>query len=77
MHRGFDAVLEVVAGTAGISSLLNGHKLFDAQWQSMSIDVRPVCDVDGECRLQLAQTVDMVLDIQRSLNQSGFEAAAG
>ena len=56
-------------GKAGISSLLDGHKLFDAQWQSMSIDVRPVCDADGQCRLQLEQTVDMVLDIQRSLQR--------
>ncbi|KAF7880207.1 uncharacterized protein EAF01_012055 [Botrytis porri] len=30
-------------GKAGISSLLDGHKLFDASWQSMSIDVQPIC----------------------------------
>ncbi len=30
-------------GKAGISTLLDGHKLFDASWQSMAIDVRPVC----------------------------------
>ncbi|KAK4549408.1 hypothetical protein LTR36_006405 [Oleoguttula mirabilis] len=30
-------------GKAGISSLLDGHKVFDATWQTMSIDVRPVC----------------------------------
>ncbi|KAH8587118.1 GPI transamidase-like protein component Gpi16 [Bisporella sp. PMI_857] len=55
-------------GKAGISSLLDGHKLFDASWQSMSIDVVPVCENgrEGECRLQITQTVDMVLDIQRS-----------
>ncbi|RKF83820.1 GPI transamidase component GPI16 [Golovinomyces cichoracearum] len=51
---------------AGISSLLDGHKLFDANWQSMSIDVLPVCSGDGECRLQIIQTIDMVVDIQRS-----------
>ncbi|CZT07674.1 related to GPI-anchor transamidase complex subunit Gpi16 [Rhynchosporium agropyri] len=54
-------------GKAGISSLLDGHKLFDANWQSMSIDVKPICPSDGsECQLQITQTVDMVLDIQRS-----------
>ncbi|KAI9787428.1 MAG: Subunit of the glycosylphosphatidylinositol transamidase complex-like protein [Peltula sp. TS41687] len=57
-------------GRAGISSLLDGHRLFDASWQSMSIDVRPVCpsgDEGGaECRLEIDQTVDMVLDIERS-----------
>ncbi|KAK2627055.1 hypothetical protein QTJ16_003021 [Diplocarpon rosae] len=54
-------------GKAGISSLLDGHKLFDASWQSMSIDVQPLCPANGgECQLQITQTVDMVLDIQRS-----------
>lgn len=54
-------------GNAGISSLLEGHKLFDASWQSMAIDVRPVCLNKGsECSVQMEQTVDMVLDIERS-----------
>ncbi|EKG16324.1 Gpi16 subunit GPI transamidase component [Macrophomina phaseolina MS6] len=54
-------------GKAGISSLLDGHKLFDASWQTMSIDVRPVCPDDGsECVLEMEQIVDMVLDIDRS-----------
>ncbi len=54
-------------GKAGISSLLDGHKLFDASWQSMSIDVRPVCSAGSiDCQLQITQAIDMVLDIQRS-----------
>ncbi|KAF2713890.1 GPI transamidase component GPI16 precursor [Pleomassaria siparia CBS 279.74] len=54
-------------GKAGISSLLNGHKLFDASWQTMSIDVRPMCGPGGgDCTLEMEQTVDMVLDIDRS-----------
>ncbi|KAI9847496.1 MAG: Subunit of the glycosylphosphatidylinositol transamidase complex-like protein [Sclerophora amabilis] len=54
-------------GKAGISSLLDGHKLFDASWQSMSIDVRPLCPEDmKECILEIDQTIDMVLDIERS-----------
>jgi phosphatidylinositol glycan class T len=52
-------------GNAGISSLLDGHKLFDASYQAMSIDVRPVCDQEN-CFVQIEQTVDMVLDIERS-----------
>ncbi|KAI9663578.1 MAG: Subunit of the glycosylphosphatidylinositol transamidase complex-like protein [Trizodia sp. TS-e1964] len=57
-------------GKAGISSLLDGHKLFDASWQSMSIDVRPVCPQTGEeCYLEIEQTVDMVLDIERAKRQ--------
>ena len=53
-------------GKAGISSLLDGHKLFDASWQSMSVDVRPI-----EGGLEITQTIDMVLDIQRSKRPRG------
>ena len=54
-------------GKAGISSLLDGHKVFDASWQSMSVDVRPVCPTDSsECHIEISQTIDIVLDIQRS-----------
>ncbi|OJJ45312.1 hypothetical protein ASPZODRAFT_69576 [Penicilliopsis zonata CBS 506.65] len=54
-------------GKAGISSLFDGHKLFDASWQSMSVDIRPLCPDDGsECVVQIEQAVDMVLDIDRS-----------
>ncbi|KAK0931438.1 Subunit of the glycosylphosphatidylinositol transamidase complex-like protein [Friedmanniomyces endolithicus] len=54
-------------GKAGISSLLDGHKVFDANWQTMSIDVRPICGLGGDCRLEIQQTVDIVLDIKRSM----------
>lgn len=58
-------------GKAGISTLLDGHKLFDASWQTMAIDVRPVCPSDGsECLVEIEQTVDMVLDIDRSTRPS-------
>ncbi|KAK3380838.1 GPI transamidase component PIG-T [Podospora didyma] len=53
-------------GKVGIATLLDGHKLFDASWQSMAIDVRPICPDDGECVLQIELTIDMVLDIERS-----------
>jgi phosphatidylinositol glycan class T len=54
-------------GKAGIASLLDGHKLFDASFQSMAIDVRPVCPTDGsECILEMEETIDMVLDVNRS-----------
>lgn len=58
-------------GKAGVSSLFDGHKLFDASWQSMAVDVRPVCPESGECMVQIEQTVDMVLDIDRSKRQRG------
>jgi phosphatidylinositol glycan class T len=58
-------------GKAGVSTLFDGHKLFDAAWQSMSVDVRPVCSPEGECVVQIEQTVDMVLDIERSKRPRG------
>lgn len=56
-------------GKAGISSLLDGHKVFDSEWQTMSVDVRPACHASGtswECQLEIQQTVDMVLNTERS-----------
>lgn len=54
-------------GKAGISSLLDGHKVFDASWQSMSIDVSPQCDGGpSQCHMEISQTIDVVLDIERS-----------
>ena len=54
-------------GKAGISSLLDGHRVFDANWQTMAVDVRPVCTTPTDCQLEIEQTVDMVLDIERSM----------
>ncbi|KAF1832813.1 GPI transamidase component GPI16 precursor [Decorospora gaudefroyi] len=54
-------------GKAGISSLLSGHKLFDASFQTMAIDVRPTCEEgSATCALEMEQTVDMVLDLARA-----------
>ncbi|KAL8762599.1 MAG: hypothetical protein Q9203_003956 [Teloschistes exilis] len=65
-------------GKAGISSLLDGHKLFDASWQTMSIDVKPVCPPGGSgCLVEMEQTVDMVLDIERSKRPRGESRALG
>lgn len=59
-------------GKAGIASLLDGHKIFDASWQSMAIDVRSVCPEDkSQCSIEMEQTVDMVLDVERSKRPRG------
>jgi phosphatidylinositol glycan class T len=59
-------------GKAGISGLLDGHKLFDASFQVMAIDVRPVCTGDeSSCIIEIEQTVDMVLDLDRSKRPRG------
>ena len=52
-------------GKAGIARLLDGHRVFDADWQSMAVDVRKVCSSES-CEMEIQQTVDMVLDIERS-----------
>lgn len=53
-------------GKAGVASLLDGHKLFDSAWQSMSIDVVPKCHLDRGCLVEINQAVDMVLNIARA-----------
>ncbi|KAM0331243.1 hypothetical protein ACHAQA_002913 [Verticillium albo-atrum] len=58
-------------GKAGVSTLLDGHKLFDSSFQSMAIDIRPLCPESGECVLEIEQTIDMVLDIDRSKRPHG------
>ncbi|KAA8899129.1 hypothetical protein TRICI_006399 [Trichomonascus ciferrii] len=57
-------------GKAGVSSLLDGHKIFDAQWQGMAIDVVPVCDMETRmCQYKLAQHIDAVVDVPRALSR--------
>jgi GPI-anchor transamidase subunit T len=58
-------------GRAGISSLLDGHRLFDSQWQAMALDVRPVIE-DGVYYLEMVQNVDMVIDVERSIRRNGI-----
>lgn len=54
-------------GKAGLSTLLDGHKVFDANWQAMAVDVKTVCENGEDCALYMEQTLDMVLDIDRSM----------
>ncbi|CUM62821.1 uncharacterized protein PRCAT00000379001 [Priceomyces carsonii] len=56
-------------GKAGISSLLDGHKLFDGLWHGMSIDLETDCS-SGECRFELTQSINTVLDVMRSLRKN-------
>jgi phosphatidylinositol glycan class T len=55
-------------GKAGISSLLDGHKIFDAQWQGMAIDVWPICS-GVSCRFKMTQTINAVIDVPRALGR--------
>lgn len=55
-------------GKAGLSSLLDGHKLYDSLWHSMSIDL--VTDCEGsKCKLKLNQNIDHIIDITRLLRR--------
>jgi GPI-anchor transamidase subunit T len=58
-------------GRAGISSLLDGHRLFDSQWQAMALDVRPVREGDSYY-VEMVQNVDMVIDVERSIRRNGM-----
>lgn len=58
-------------GKAGVASLLDGHKVFDASWQSMSIDIRPRCLDGQECLIEVDQSIDMVLNIARAKRPQG------
>lgn len=66
-------------GKAGISSLLDGHKIFDTQWQAMSIDVFPVYTVNqaGErvCQKEMVQKIDAVIDVPSALSRRKYGVA--
>lgn len=57
-----------VRGKAGISSLLDGHKVFDSLWHSMSIDINTECE-DSNCNLVMHQSINSIIDITRSLRR--------
>lgn len=58
-------------GKAGISSLLDGHRLFDSLWNSMSIDITTHCDeLSSQCNLLLEQNINVVVDVMRSLRKA-------
>ncbi|CAK7903030.1 GPI transamidase component Gpi16p [[Candida] anglica] len=58
-------------GKSGVSSLLEGHKVFDSLWHGMSIDVTSVCDDENEstCHLSMHQSVNSVIDLIRSIRK--------
>ncbi|WPK27375.1 hypothetical protein PUMCH_004762 [Australozyma saopauloensis] len=55
-------------GKAGLGSLLDGHKLYDSLWHSMSIDLITECDSE-RCSLKLSQNIDHIIDITRLLRK--------
>ncbi|ODQ53971.1 GPI transamidase-like protein component Gpi16 [Saitoella complicata NRRL Y-17804] len=53
-------------GRAGISALLDGRRIFDAQFQSMSITVLPTTEAGG---VSVTQQIDVVIDVSRTLRK--------
>jgi phosphatidylinositol glycan class T len=59
---------------AGIASLLNPHRIFDGNYQSLTVHWIPKC-VDQKCEkveYEFIQTVSMVLDPVRSTKTRGL-----
>lgn len=54
-------------GKVGLSSLLDGHKLFDSYWNSMSIDLNTKCDDTFNCHYDVEIDINFVVNIQKSL----------
>ncbi|SCU86565.1 LANO_0C08438g1_1 [Lachancea nothofagi CBS 11611] len=53
-------------GRAGISSLLDGHKVFDSNWHSLSIDVETRCE-GIHCKYYMEEYIEMVFNVPSSL----------
>ncbi|SCU86543.1 LAFA_0E01486g1_1 [Lachancea sp. 'fantastica'] len=53
-------------GKSGISSLLDGHKVFDSNWHSLSIDVKTICTGDT-CQYHMDANIEMVFNVPNSL----------
>ncbi|CAI4064140.1 hypothetical protein SKDZ_08G2330 [Saccharomyces kudriavzevii ZP591] len=56
-------------GNSGLTSLLDGHKLFDSLWNSISLDVTTLCPEDGDalCHYEMEAHVEMVMHVPSAL----------
>ncbi|QID88168.1 Subunit of the glycosylphosphatidylinositol transamidase complex-like protein [Saccharomyces pastorianus] len=52
-------------GHSGLTSLLDGHKLFDSLWNSISLDITTVCTENGDslCHYEMEAHVDMATHV--------------
>ncbi|SSD59658.1 related to GPI transamidase component GPI16 [Saccharomycodes ludwigii] len=55
---------------SGIASLLDGHKVFDSFWNSMSLEVDTICSDDGICHYVLEILVETVLNVPQLLSRN-------
>ncbi|ODV93298.1 hypothetical protein PACTADRAFT_51907 [Pachysolen tannophilus NRRL Y-2460] len=57
-------------GKAGISSLLDGHKVFDAEWNSMSIDIIKRMKEDQTLIYEMDIKINLVVNIPKKLSKN-------
>jgi phosphatidylinositol glycan class T len=59
-------------GKQGISTLLSGSKMFNADWSSMSVDVLTSCGNGNtdECQLTMQQSINMIVNIPKILEKN-------
>ncbi|AET39873.1 GPI-anchor transamidase subunit GPI16 Ecym_5085 [Eremothecium cymbalariae DBVPG len=56
-------------GRQGISTLLDGHKIFDSQWHSLSIDVTTVCE-SNSCHYEMEEFINVAINVPTTLARS-------
>ncbi|KAF4003533.1 GPI transamidase component GPI16 [Saccharomyces cerevisiae] len=56
-------------GKSGLTSLLDGHKLFDSLWNSISLDIATICseDEDALCHYEMDARIEMVTHVPSAL----------
>lgn len=55
-------------GKSGITTLLDGHKVFDSTWHSLSVDISTECyEQTDRCIHTLQALVDMVINVPKTL----------
>lgn len=58
-------------GKSGFSTLLDGHKVFDSSWHSLSIDIVTECDDSiNSCHYNMEALVDVVVNVPKALARS-------
>ncbi|AQZ12218.1 GPI16 (YHR188C) [Zygosaccharomyces parabailii] len=58
-------------GKSGITTLLDGHKVFDSSWHSLAIDISTNCDDSTSyCTHSLEAFVDVVMNVPNTLSRS-------
>lgn len=61
-------------GKQGISSLLSGNKMFNAEWTSMSIDILTNCEDGGvdNCTQSLKQAINLILNVPKVKDKNKY-----